>query len=293
MPAEGMAIASGGNAGMRRCLGRPRRRHQGHRDRLGRGDQVADGGAVGGLRPAAPPRPAGRPRPARPAPAAAQREVASGCASEPPRRMQALPLLMRERRRLDRHVRPALVDHARRRRAAPACGRRGCRSGCSRRLADGADRVGHRGDSLATARRPSPGSPRRRASGGRGNGAARPAARAASRSCAIRRGRAPVPDGAQAPRQPQQGGVARRHRRGGEAAARGSREHAHVSDGGLQVGGVMGRLFQSRTGPTATELASRSRATSRARGDQHAALSRHFRSRGRASCCRRRRGLRR
>jgi hypothetical protein len=33
-------------------------------------------------------------------------------ASEPPRRMQALPLLMLRRGRLDRHIGPALVDHA-------------------------------------------------------------------------------------------------------------------------------------------------------------------------------------
>ena len=106
--------------------------------------------------------------------------------------------------------------------------------GCSAQLGDRADRIGHRGDLLAAfgdglddrAVELEAIDERRGEAG----------ARAPPRVAGV--GRLELAGAvAQAPRQRTQRGVARGHRRGGQRAARGAREQAHVRDGGLQVGG--------------------------------------------------------
>ena len=115
-------------------------------DRLRRGDQMADRGAVGGRTSCT--ASGGRPASASAAcTSAAEREVRA-------QRLRAaaqdagVAALDRERRRLDRHVRPALVDHRedadRHAHAADPDAAR-----LLAQLDDGADRIGHRRDLLA------------------------------------------------------------------------------------------------------------------------------------------------
>ena len=115
-------------------------------DRLGRRDQVADGGAVGvstsctasGGRPASAER-----RLDHPAERDVRRQRLRAAAQD-----AGVAALDRQRRRLDRHVRPALVDHRedadRHAHAADADAAR-----LLAQLDDRADRVGHRRDLLA------------------------------------------------------------------------------------------------------------------------------------------------